>query len=164
MHLPQTSFHRTICYISLLLPNRGGGQEDIEERGVPISDFQDHSQSRSLLKEQACHYLQENLKTNAWASGQQPSWETHLDVRSPGKMCLTLFILASREPFRPDVVLTGYGGKVRLTTGFLQLTVDYAEGGSWESMCRSGLQGGPPSAQAPASLCLEKRRAEQGRT
>lgn len=164
MHLPQTSFHFTICYISLLLPNRGGEQEDIKEGRILFPDFQDHSHSRALLKEQACHYLQEDLKTNAWACGQQPSWETHPDVRSLGKMCLTLFILASREPFRPDVVLTGYGGKVRLTTGFLQLTFDYAEGGSWESMCRSGLQGGPPSAQALASPCLEKRRAEWGRT
>lgn len=36
MHLPQTSFHFTICYIFLLLPDRGGNRK-ITKRGVSPS-------------------------------------------------------------------------------------------------------------------------------
>lgn len=39
-------------------------------------------------------------------------------------------VLVSREPFRPDIMLTGDCGEVRLTAGFLQLASDDAEGGT----------------------------------
>lgn len=79
-------------------------------------------------------------------SGCLVSWED-----GPGSVCI-----GSQRALPPDVMLSQHCGKVRLTTGFLQLAFGYAGERSWGPACPSGVQGGPLSRKHPPPLAWSR--------
>lgn len=113
-------------YASLLFSNGGRGQEH-SRRGS--SSLMPKLTPTLILHQGPGSSLSsgifENHPLDVWAaatlrnpSGCQVSWED-----GPGSVCIGV-----QRALPPDVLLSRHCGKVRLTTGFLQLAFDYAGG------------------------------------
>lgn len=130
-------------------------------RGFPFSDAQAHPHSNSPPRGTGLSLppgIFENLPLDVWAAARlrNPSGCQVSGEDGPGSVCICF-----QRALPPDVVLTRHCGKVCLTTGFLQLVLDYAEGGAWEPACPYDVQGGPLSCKDPPPLAWS--REEQSR-
>lgn len=154
-----------VYYFSLSLPYRGQGGH--RGRLFPSLDSKIMFTFRSLLREQAYHYLHEIWKPTPWLDWLvwmcewPPSWESIWTSHWPWngddlwETCLAVFVVASRELFWPDIGLSGFCGKLSINSGFLHWLCPGrgCGGGRSGNLCVFHLQRG-----APTSLCLVKRR------